>query len=120
VRRAWLRVAGLAVVAVAPAVLEVNRMLWTEPLFIVASLGFLLALDRALTRDDWRWLVVAVALVWTAFMTRYIGIVLAPAGALTLLVLPPTTKVRRRVADAAVFGVASVVVPFIWILRNEA
>jgi hypothetical protein len=121
VRRAWLRILALVIVAVAPAVLEVNRMLWTEPLFIVLVLATLLCLLRAVAADDdWRWLAAAVGLAALAFLTRYIGIVLAPAGALTLLVLPRSRTLRRRLLPALAFGAAAIVVPALWLARNRA
>ena len=121
VRRAWLRVAGVAVVAVAPAMLEVNRMLYTEPLFVVLVLACLLALERALSAGlDRRWLAATVGLVWLAYLTRYIGGVLAVSGALTLLCRPRSLPFRRRLVVATAFGAASLVVPAAWTLRNLA
>lgn len=133
-----LRVLGILVVALAPVMLAMARMLWTEITFISIVLGALIALQRAVDDGDqpdpaapgssgarrsalrWRWVAASVVLVWLAFLTRYTGWSLLVTGGVTFLFLPATRPFRQRIRVAVAFAGAGVVVPAIWLARNRA
>lgn len=107
--------------ALAPALLGVATMAWSEPPFIAVSLGFLLALATVWEQRSVgaRQLVLLAALASVAFLLRYIGISLVAVGGLALLVaLRPIT--RGSLERVAAFGLLCVPVPLICMLRNRA
>jgi hypothetical protein len=114
-------IALTALLAVAPALLGVSKMAWSEPPFIVVSLIFLLVLcrvweRRALSGFD---LVALSVLCWVGFLLRYVGASLIVVGAVTLLAaLRPVD--RRTLGRIVVFGALAVSVPILWMLRNHA
>jgi hypothetical protein len=96
-------------------------MAWSEPLFIVLCLAFLLVLSqvwdrRHLSGGD---VAVLVGLGSAAFLIRYVGLTLVLVGGLVMLArLRPLD--RRALTRVATFGLASAVVPIAWMLRNRA
>lgn len=107
--------------AVSPALLGVAKMAWSEPLFIVVSLLFLLALGTVLDRGTLGNPDVAmlVALSGMAVLVRYIGVSLIALGGIALL-LAIRPLDRRALGRITLFGVLSAVVPVACILRNHA
>lgn len=110
---------GTVFVACSTVLLEQNEMAWSEPMFIVACLGFILALENvAREQGAGRWIVVAALAGSVAFMFRYAGLVLVPVGAASIVVSTWRGGWRRAVPRAVVFTVAAGVVPAIWMIRN--
>jgi hypothetical protein len=109
-----LRVAGLLLVATATTVVRSASFAWSEPLFILVSLGAIWALWRAVERPaSWGWLVAAVVAAEAAFFVRYVGLVLVPLGAVAFLV---GGRRWRAVGFAAAAGAG----PATWMARNAA
>lgn len=107
--------------AVSPALLGVAKMAWSEPLFIVLCLLFLLALGRVLERGvlERRELVELVVLGGLAVLVRYIGVsLIALAGIAMIWSFRPLD--RRAWDRIGLFGLLSAVVPIGCILRNRA
>lgn len=118
--RSWpAAVVGGLLFLFAPNVLESHAWLMSEALFIflmLLSLGsLLLFLDTGRTGL----LILSGCLAGAASVTRYIGLSLAPAGAVAVLWLgrgPWKTRLAQAIGFAAL-GVA----PFLaWMLRNQA
>ena len=110
-----------ALLAVSPALLGISTMAWSEPLFIVLVLLFLLALDTVLERRALRSHDIATlaALASLAFLVRYIGIALVVLAGLALLArLRPLD--RATLVRIVVLGLACVPVPVAVMLRNHA
>lgn len=116
-----LATVGVALIATSPALLSVSSMAWSEPLFIVITLLFILVMERSLTSVNrvW-WLVGGALLVWIAFLVRYAGIALVPAGVLTLLVGTWRVSVVAAFRSAATFAGLAVICPVAWMARNRS
>lgn len=92
------------------------RMVWSEPIFLLVMVGFVLALEGAVGEArTGRWFWAAVGLVWAAFLVRYAGMALVPAGALVLF-----GARRDRLVKAVAFVAAASAVPLLWLLRNRS
>lgn len=107
-------------VSVSVAVLGVAKMAWTEPLFVVLTLLFLLGLEGALAdHNRTRWVAGCSVLVWVSFLVRYAGISLIAIGGATLLLglwrLGPLVAGRFAFAFAALSAIG----PVAWMLRNH-
>ena len=123
----WLRrivrpavaLAASALLAISAPLVYVHSWVWSEPLFILLSVGYLVLLVRiARSPDGVRRLAVAAGLVAAAAtLVRYSGVSLLPVAGLALLTRP--APIRQRLADAIAFGVAFAVPVLPWLLRNQ-
>jgi hypothetical protein len=120
--RSWLlALAGATVVVAAPAMLNVADHLWSEPLFCVVLLAFFLCLDEAFTRSgraQLRLVAAAGLLAGVAFLVRYAGMALIPAGVVALAAAPVAAGGRARARRMAAFLAAAAPLPALWLLRN--
>jgi hypothetical protein len=119
VRSAGVRVVALVTLAFSAALLSISRMVWTEPLFVVAALLFILVLEDVQARMRWRLILLAAALVWVAFSLRYAAVALIPIGAVAIAAgqWHRNRTVAWRAATA--FTVIAAVAPAAWMLRNR-
>ena len=115
------RLVAITFVAVSPILLTVESMLWSETMFIVLTLTFLVAAGRIIERRtyDWRAIVALSLLCWAAFAVRYVGLVLIPTGIVVFLTArwKPT---RRELANVVAFAALASVGPMAWMLRNRS
>lgn len=123
-RRLQLRASVLAgstiLIAASPALLGLTKMAWTEPPFLVITLLLLEVLGTVWTtgRITSGQCIRLVVLCWCAFLLRYAGVILLPITILVLLLaLRPRTA--RGTIPIIRFALVAIVVPLIWILRNE-
>lgn len=115
-----LVVCALSFVAVSTSLGETAVMAWSETLFVVLSLAFLLLLERAVSEPtESRWPVFAALVVWCAFMTRYAGIVMAPIGGLALLFGRWDSDRNAALRRASSFILVASMVPVLWMVRNR-
>ncbi len=107
-----------ALIALSPALFDVSSMAWSEPLFVVVTIAFLLGLETLHESHAHRLplFLGSVSLVWLGFMVRYAGIALAVVGVVVLLAVPAPSALRR-VGRAAAFGALSLAVPAVWMIR---
>lgn len=116
VTRGGVVLAGVVLVVAARALVQPSHLMLSETLFSVAVVGFTLTLEHARARPRTAWLLVAAVLVWIAFLLRYAGAFLVPAGAIVLAL--GNTEWRRRMAASLTFTALAAVVPTLWILHN--
>jgi len=103
----------------APAMLRLHLMAWSEPLFLALCAAWLALLLFAL-RSGKMWIVVAAgAVAALASLTRYVGIALVVAGAVSLLAWGEGTF-GHRVRRAAVFAMVGAGPLAVWLGRNAA
>jgi len=112
-----IRFAAVLVVAAVPALSGAASMVWTEVPFVAVVLGCLACVGRS--RDPRR-LAAAAVLVGPAFLLRYVGLVLIPVGAVTVVLAAADRPWLRRAARGAVFVAVSAVVPVGWLARNRS
>lgn len=115
-------VLAAAALAVSAPLLVVSTRVWSEPLFVVVTLAFVLALERALATPtpDRRALVLAGALAGLSVLVRYQGLVLVGTGAVVLAAAARHHGVRDATRRVATYGAVAVVAPAAWALRNLA
>lgn len=119
VRSPSLILLGVAMIAFSRPLVVVTRWAWSEPLFLLLSTGFALALTRYLA-DARRWhLAGATVCAALAFATRYTGLVWIAVGAVVLLTWP-SEPLRRRARAAALLVVFGCLPTGLWMARNWA
>jgi 4-amino-4-deoxy-L-arabinose transferase-like glycosyltransferase len=118
--RMGIAVGTATAAAVSTPLLLVYTWLWSEPPFILLSTVYLTVLVRIARSDGpaTRRVAVAGLLAAGATLIRYSGLSLLPIAAVVLLAR--RVPWRRRLADAAVFGVVFAVPVGGWLLRNMA
>lgn len=117
VLRSRLYAFGVAVLlASSHVLLEVSVMAWSEPLFIVLVLVFLVCCLRPYRQNLHGWAVLMGLLVACATLTRYLGVVLLPVGGVVIALWPGSR--RNRLARLLLFAGCAVVPIAIWLTRN--
>jgi 4-amino-4-deoxy-L-arabinose transferase-like glycosyltransferase len=97
--------------------LSIHTFALTEPLFITLLLICFYMLSRFSESSTRAWLLAAGLAAGFATITRFAGLALVAAGALSLLAL--TTRAwRRRILDALLFGGLGVAPFLLWSWRN--
>ncbi|MGZ3872593.1 MAG: hypothetical protein ACXVJD_06730 [Mucilaginibacter sp.] len=97
----------LAAIILSPGLLEIYTYLWSETLFILETLFFIIAYWKYLQAHSTK------ALVWVAIVTaitcitRYAGVTVVGAGGLMLL-LDNQLTVKRKIRHILIFGFISI------------
>lgn len=118
-KRVWNQLftaAGTAALLLSAPLIWVSQHLWTEPLFILFLLLFLIVLERYLENQKPAWLVWASVFAALACLDRYMGVMLVFTGCIFLLF--QRKKFSGNFRDTLIFGVISVFPTVIWIIRN--
>jgi hypothetical protein len=114
-----LRGTVIVTAVVAPTFTTINRMAWTEPLFIVVMLALvavLIDIDHAAAPPTRRLLVTLAGLTSAAVLLRYAGLGLVPGVAASLALIG-----RRRhqwLGGVVAYVSMSAIVPALWFMRN--
>jgi hypothetical protein len=96
--------------------LQVSRYAWSEPVFILFILLFLIALHKYFTRNQYKFLIISAVFASMACMTRYLGVIAAFTGVMLLLI--QSGKLRSRLSNILLFGAISGLPMVVWFLRN--
>jgi Dolichyl-phosphate-mannose-protein mannosyltransferase len=115
-----VQLVGVALVTIAPPLLLVSVMFWSDMPFVALTLGFLMALDAA--RRDGTHLAAAGAgvLAGVAFLFRYPGLVLVGFGMVTLALGALRSGSRRRTGVLATYAGIAVLPVAVWFSHNLA
>jgi hypothetical protein len=108
---------GCLLVFTSPTLLNVNSMVWSEPLFLVVSLGGALLLARHRAQPRRAILACGAALLGLSLLARYAGIGFAAAGGWYVL-LAGRRGWKDRIADAAIYGLGCGLPLAAWLVRN--
>jgi hypothetical protein len=115
----WYKWAMLVCIVLSSCLLEVYSMIWTETLFIIWILLFMIAMRRYFQSYSRRALIIAAAIAAFATVTRYAGVTLIATGGILLLLdtkLPP----KRKWTNTLLFAVISPLLLMIELARNYA
>ncbi|MCC8427044.1 hypothetical protein LJ658_18915 [Mucilaginibacter sp. UR6-11] len=97
----------LAAIILSPALLEIYSFLWSETLFILEVMLFILAYHHYMRLHSTFSLLIVVVIAAVACITRYAGITLAGAGGLMLL-LDDQLTIRRKIKHLLILGLGSI------------
>lgn len=107
----------LSCIALSPSLIEVYYMLWSESLFIVLSLLFFMAIKQYFKSYSIVWLLMVSLIASIAFVTRYAGISFIGTAGL-LMLFNKEIKWEKKISHGFLFGIISVLLPVINIIRN--
>jgi len=113
----WYKRALLICIIFSPALLEVYSMVWSETVFILLLLLFLIAMKNYFQAWSRKALIAAAALASLASVARYAGISIILAGALFLLI-DMKIPFRQKIKDIILFSLISPSLLVINLIRN--
>ena len=116
-RSKWYKGFILSCVTLSPALLEDYSMLWSETVFILLLLLFMVALHRYFQTHSPKALVAAATLTAIACVTRYAGITIILAGA-TVLLMDMQLSWRKKLTHILIFCLISSSLLTINLARN--
>ncbi|PWT78656.1 MAG: hypothetical protein C5B59_01335 [Bacteroidetes bacterium] len=113
----WYKRILLSVFILSPALLEIYSMMWSETIFILLVILFIITARNYFQKYSTRSLMLLSAVVGIACVTRYAGIVLMGTGGL-LIILDPNSPFPRRIKHLIAFSVVSSLLLIINLGRN--
>jgi Dolichyl-phosphate-mannose-protein mannosyltransferase len=113
-------VGATTLVAVSPVVLNVTAAAWSEPLFCVLLLAFIVMLEDIVANVAHRDAITAGVgvIAGIAMLVRYVGLALLITGIVVCVVAGRGVAVRRRAIRVALFVTAALPLPVLWVARN--
>ncbi len=115
----WYKRIILCCILFSPTLQEVYSLLWSETIFILLVLFFIISISNYLRHLKTGWLLISALICALACLTRYAGVFLVLTG-LTLIFLNEENPWRKRITHCLLFGSLSVSLWLINIIRNFA
>ena len=97
----------LGAIILSPGLLEIYSFLWSETLFILESLFFIIAYHYYLEKHTLKTLLIVASVTAITCITRYAGVTLIGAGGLMLL-LDNELPVRKKIKHILIYGFTSI------------
>jgi hypothetical protein len=97
----------LAAIILSPGLLEVYTYLWSETLFILEVMFFIIAYWRYLQTHSIKWLLITAIITAISCITRYAGVTVIGAGGLMLL-LDNKLPLKKKIGHILLFGAVSI------------
>ncbi len=116
-KNGFLRFLILLLLACSPALLEVYTMLWSETLFILMSLFFVLAAKKYLHQSSISSLFLLACFAAIGFSVRYVGIVFVLTGGV-LILFNPQLKFIQKLLHGLLMGFVGASLAIINLARN--
>ena len=97
----------LAAIILSPGLLEIYSFLWSETLFILEILLFIIAYWKYLQTHSMRALVFVAVITAISCITRYAGVTIIGTGGLMLL-LDNQLTIKKKISHTLIFGFISI------------
>lgn len=118
IKHAFFRLMILCLILSSPGILEVYTMLWSETVFILLVLIFIVAFHQYLLTEKKNWLLIAATIAAVACSVRYVGITLLISGGL-LILLYFQFNWRTKLKHIGVLALVGCSLPLMNIVRNN-
>lgn len=113
----WYKRILLICILLSPALQEVYSYLWSETIFLLLILFFILSMSCYLRQLTTGWLLLTILICSLACLTRYAGVFLILTG-LCLIFFNPVFSWRKRIIHCLLFGSVSFSLLLINVIRN--
>jgi hypothetical protein len=110
-------IVGALLVLTSPIIADLHLMAMTEPIFLIFALAALMMVEKAVSEPRMKWVLWAALFTSAAYLSRYVGIVLAAAGFLCMILFM-RIPFWKRVKLAVPYGILSVLLNLLWAVRN--
>ena len=107
----------LVAIVLSPALLQVYMYLWSETLFILLSLVFIIAYKQYLVKHNLNILLIAALIAGISTITRYAGITIIGTGGL-LLLFDRYLIQKKKILHILLYGVTACSLLVLNLLRN--
>jgi hypothetical protein len=97
----------LAAIILSPGLLEIYTYLWSETLFILEIMFFIVAYWRYMQTHQLKWLLLVGIITAIACITRYVGITIIGTGGL-LLLLDDQLPWKKKIGHILFYGFVSI------------
>jgi hypothetical protein len=114
----WYKRLMLAIIALSPSLLEIYSMLWSETLFILLTLIFIIYFHKYLLSHLIGNLLVVAIIAAMAFDTRYAGITLIGTGSM-IIFFDKNLRWKKKAVHILIFGVVGISLVVLNLLRNS-
>jgi hypothetical protein len=115
----WYKRVLLICILFSPALQEVYSLLWSETVFLLLILLFIVSISKYLKHLTLGWLLLAIISCSLACLTRYAGIFLIMTG-LFLIFFNQASSLRSRIFHCFLFGSLSFSLLLLNLIRNLA
>ncbi len=113
----WPGIFALSCIVISPCLIEIYPMLWSETVFILLLLIFIVTLRRYFQNHQTSALLIAAGIAALATVTRYAGITMIATGTL-LLLLDKQPGIKKKMTGLIVFISVSPLLFIINLARN--
>jgi len=113
----WYKRILLVCILLSPALQEVYSFLWSETIFLLLILLFIINISNYFREREKKWLFISTGICAIACETRYAGVFLVMTGC-CLIFFNPGMSWRKRITDCLMFGSLSISLLVINIVRN--
>jgi hypothetical protein len=117
-QNSYLLVFGFLLVLFSSPLLYVSSHAWTEPLFIVLTVLFVLNLAQFLRNAQWSSFILFSCCAALACLERYIGVTLVLTGSAAILFFMNQCSILKRIKYAALFAGIALAPIAVWCIRN--
>jgi len=115
----WYKEIMLSCLVLSPCMLEIYSMMWSETIFLLLLLLFVILMSRYLRRPSVKNLIAVSCIVSMACVTRYAGITLIGAGGL-IIILAHHFSLRKKILYLLIFGSISSLLLVANFIHNNA
>lgn len=107
----------LLIIATSPTLIEIYTMAWSETLFIFFTILFFTSINKYLSQNNIRQLLIASIIASIAFTLRYAGVTLVLTGCIIILTNRKMVT-SKKLIHFFYFGAVGVILPLINLVRN--
>lgn len=118
INNGFARLLILLLLVCSPALLEVYTMLWSETLFILISLFFVLVAKRYVHQSSISSLLLLACIAAIGFSVRYVGIVFILTGAV-LILFNPCLRFKQKLLHGLLMGIIGSSLAILNLVRNS-
>ncbi len=113
----WYKRILLLCILFNPALQEVYSMMWSETIFLLLILFFILSISKYLKEPTLNWLLASASVGAFACLTRYAGIFLVPVGFI-MIYFNSGNPLRKKILHCFMFGALSISFFLVNLIRN--
>ena len=119
IKERLLVILGVVAVLTSFMLLHVSVYAWTEPLFNILVILFILNIAQFLKSGDTKPLLLAAVCTAFACIQRYVGLTMVIAANIFILLLIHNCSLRDKLKRCALFSTIACVPVGIWVIRNK-
>lgn len=114
----WYRSLFLLALVMSRCMLQAYSMLWSETVFVLLTLVFIIQAQRYLQQKTWRSLLLLSLVAAITLITRYAGVVLLPVGSILMLADEALAR-KKKIQHLLIFNFTGASLLTVNLVRNH-